>query len=71
MKNRNIVTIIPQEEAEFEKWMASLRPYVLQTALQNRFDITKEIGEGSYGKVYLASLIKRRSEQHIRIDPRN
>lgn len=37
-----------------EKWLAALRPYVLQTCIGLRYKFLKELGEGSYGKVCLA-----------------
>jgi serine/threonine protein kinase len=54
MKNETIISIIPDSEEELFVWIEALRPLVLWEGIWDRYSFSKEIGQGSYGKVYLA-----------------
>jgi serine/threonine protein kinase len=53
MKNQHLITLIPDAD-KLQKWLEALRPYVIQTAIEEKYSLLKMLGEGTYGKVCLA-----------------
>ncbi len=53
MKNQHLITLIPEAD-KLQKWLEALRPYVIQTAIKEKYCLLKMLGEGTYGKVCLA-----------------
>jgi hypothetical protein len=53
MKNQHLITLIPEAD-KLQKWLEALRPYVIQTAIEEKYSLLKMLGEGTYGKVCLA-----------------
>jgi serine/threonine protein kinase len=55
MKNQRLLTLIP-EAGTISKWLETLRPYLLQTSIEEKYTIVEKLGEGTYGKVCLAEV---------------
>ena len=43
-----------QSDCIVGKWREILKPFVIQQDVQNKYHFQEALGEGSYGKVYLA-----------------
>lgn len=60
-KQSNTYTFLTESEQEFNDWTMSLKPFVVQEDVWSEYSFSHLIGQGSYGKVFLATHLK--SEQ--------
>ncbi|TNV86377.1 hypothetical protein FGO68_gene6469 [Halteria grandinella] len=55
MKNYEILTFATSNEEELDFWHETLRPFIFQRDIWSSYIFSKELGEGTYGKVFLAT----------------
>jgi hypothetical protein len=55
MKNYEILTFAPNLTEDLQFWEETLLPFIFQRDIWTKFNFSKEIGEGTYGKVFLAT----------------
>ena len=55
------MTFRSRSEEDYNMWLLALRPFVINTDIWSTYFISKLIGQGSFGKVFLASRFHERT----------
>ena len=61
-KNGTTYTFTAQNEYDTKMWTSALKPFVVQEDVWSEYIFSHIIGQGSYGKVFLANRILSASE---------
>lgn len=57
-KQSNTYTFLTENEHDFEEWSVALKPFVVQDDAWSEYSFSHLIGQGSYGKVFLATRLE-------------
>lgn len=53
-RDDSVIEFIPHDESEFHHWKNAIAPVVIQRDVWGHYYFKEMLGQGSYGKVYLA-----------------
>lgn len=55
VRNLKFTDFFARSEEEYDSWVEALSKYMIRTDFHQRYHISKQIGEGSFAKVYLVT----------------
>jgi hypothetical protein len=65
IRNKKLTQIVTKDKQTWENWMEHLRKFTIQTDFHERYNALKQIGQGSFAKVYLVE--ERQSKQKFAV----